>query len=305
MRIATFNINGINGRLSHLIDWLAETTPDIVCLQELKAPQDKFPRSALERAGYGAAWAGQARWNGVAILARDVEPVETRRALPGDDADTQGRYLEAAVRGVLIGCVYLPNGNPQPGPKFDYKLAWAARLRTHAASLLAERHPVILMGDFNVIPTDLDVYNPASWKDDSLMHPQAQKAFAALLSDGWTDAVRHLHPQERIYTFWKYWRNAWARDAGLRIDHALLSPDLARRLVACGVDRDARGRDGASDHAPMWIELAPSPPGKAAGRKSARVTKKPVASSRVAARRKAAARRSTPAATSRRRPQPS
>lgn len=256
MRIATFNVNGVNGRLQALLDWLAETKPDVVCLQELKAPSNKFPSGPLGEAGYGAVWRGQSRWNGVAILARKATPVETRRELPGEESDSQSRYIEAAVNGVLIGCLCAPNGNPAPGPKFNYKMQWLARLNAHAKSLLATRHPVILIGDFNVIPTDLDVYKPSSWRDDALMHPDAQKAFQALVAQGWTDALRKLHPDEKIYTFWDYWRNAWARDAGLRIDHALLSRSLAKRLVAAGVDRDTRGRDGASDHAPMWIELS-------------------------------------------------
>jgi exodeoxyribonuclease-3 len=266
MRIATFNVNGVNGRLAHLLDWLSETRPDVVCLQELKAPQEKFPVAALRKAGYGALWQGQARWNGVAILARGTEPVETRRGLPGDDADVQSRYIEAAVNGILVGCLYLPNGNPQPGPKFDYKMEWIKRLTEHAAGLLAGKHPVVLIGDFNVIPTDLDVYKPESWKDDALMHPEAQRAFHALLAQGWTDSLRTLHPDERIYTFWDYWRNAWARNAGIRIDHALLSPSLAKRLIAGGVDLAVRGREGASDHAPVWIELADKPASRSSSR---------------------------------------
>ncbi|MDB5593472.1 MAG: xth [Hyphomicrobiales bacterium] len=274
MRIATFNVNGVNGRLAHLLEWLSETQPDIACLQELKAPQEKFPVAALRKAGYRALWQGQARWNGVAILARGTEPVETRRGLPGDDADVQSRYIEAAVNGILIGCLYLPNGNPQPGPKFDYKMDWFKRLTEHAAGLLADKHPVVLIGDFNVIPTDLDVYKPESWKDDALMHPKAQRAFRALLAQGWTDSLRALHPDERIYTFWDYWRNAWARNAGLRIDHALLSPSLSSRLIAAGVDLEVRGREGASDHAPVWIELADKPAPRGSSRpRAARRTK--------------------------------
>ncbi|MDQ3139248.1 MAG: exodeoxyribonuclease III [Pseudomonadota bacterium] len=255
MKIATFNVNGINGRLPRLIEWLEETQPDVVCLQELKAPDDKFPASALEKAGYGAIWQGQSRWNGVAILARGREPIETRRGLPGDPDDSHSRYLEAAVQGVLIGCLYLPNGNPQPGPKFDYKLRWFGRLAIHAAELLAAELPVVLAGDYNVIPTDLDVYKPENWADDALMQPESRAAFKAIVDQGWTDALRHLHPQERIYTFWAFWRNAFTRDAGIRIDHFLLSPAAATRLDAAGVDRDVRGRDGASDHAPAWITL--------------------------------------------------
>jgi exodeoxyribonuclease-3 len=256
MRIATFNVNGINGRLTRLLEWLEETRPDVACLQELKAPEGKFPAAAIEKAGYGAVWQGQARWNGVAILARGCTPIETRRGLPGDPADEQARYIEAAVRGILVGGLYLPNGNPQPGPKFDYKLAWMERLIAHAATLAAVDSPVVLAGDYNVIPTDADVYKPERWADDALMQPEARQAFFRLLAQGWTDAIRARHPDETVYTFWDYWRNAWARDAGLRIDHLLLNAAAARRLKAAGVDRETRSREGASDHAPTWIELA-------------------------------------------------
>jgi exodeoxyribonuclease III len=255
MRIATFNINGINGRLSLLLEWLESTRPDVVCLQELKAPDEKFPEAALERAGYGAVWHGQKSWNGVAILQRGRVPVETRRGLPGDPDDTHSRYIEAAVDGVLVGCIYLPNGNPAPGPKFDYKLAWFERLRAHAQSLLDAEMPAVLAGDFNVMPTDLDVYAPERWRDDALFRPEVREAFAELVGQGWTDAVRRLHPDERIYTFWKYWRNSFERDAGLRIDHFLLSSAVAKRLKRCGVDREVRAREGSSDHGPVWIEL--------------------------------------------------
>lgn len=256
MRIATFNVNGVNGRLPLLLEWLEAARPDVVCLQELKAPQEKFPARAIEKAGYGAIWHGQARWNGVAILARGCEPIETGRGLPGDPEDNQSRYIEAAVSGVLVGCLYLPNGNPQPGPKFDYKLAWMERLAARAAELVGLGEPVVLAGDYNVIPTDADVYKPENWKDDALFQPESRDAFFRLLGQGWTDALRQLHPDERLYTFWDYWRNAFARDAGIRIDHLLLNPVAARRLKAAGVDREARGREGASDHAPTWIELA-------------------------------------------------
>ena len=255
MKIATFNVNGINGRLAVLLRWLEQAAPDIVCLQELKATQERFPQAAIREAGYGAIWHGQKSWNGVAILARGVDPIETRRGLPGDPDDGQSRYLEAAVRGVIVGCLYLPNGNPAPGPKFDYKLRWFERLTAHAAELLAHDAPIILAGDFNVMPTDLDVYKPERWLDDALFRPEVRGAFHALIAQGWTDALRTLHPQERIYTFWDYFRNAYARDAGLRIDHLLLSPRLAGRLAAAGVDRDVRGWEKASDHAPTWIEL--------------------------------------------------
>ena len=265
MRIASFNVNGINGRLPVLLRWLAETAPDVVCLQELKAPDERFPQAALEAAGYQALWQGQKSWNGVAILARGALPIETRRGLPGDAADTQSRYLEAAVAGLLIGCLYLPNGNPAPGPKFSYKLAWLARLEAHAASLLEQGLPALLVGDFNVIPTALDVYKPERWLDDALFRPEVRAAFARLEAQGWTDALRKLHPGERLYTFWDYLRNAWARDAGLRLDHLLLSPAVAGRLAAAGVDRAVRGWSKASDHAPVWIELRGAEPARRAG----------------------------------------
>lgn len=256
MKIATFNVNGVNGRLPRLLEWLEETQPDVACLQELKAPDDKFPAAAIEKAGYGAIWHGQSRWNGVAMLARGCDPVETRRGLPGEPEDDQARYIEAAVSGVLIGCLYAPNGNPRPGPKFDYKLRWLARMADHAAGLLAADLPVVLAGDWNVIPTDEDVYKPERWKDDALMQPESRAAFEAIVAQGWTDAIRKLHPDERIYTFWDYWRNAFQRDTGIRIDHLLLSSEAAQRLEAAGVDRDTRGREGASDHAPTWIILS-------------------------------------------------
>jgi exodeoxyribonuclease III len=230
--------------------------PDIVCLQELKSPDDKFPAAALRAAGYGAVWHGQKSWNSVAILARGAEPVETRRGLPGDPDDTHSRYLEAAIAGMIIGCLYLPNGNPAPGPKFDYKLRWFERLTSYAKSLLASGVPAVLAGDFNVMPTDLDVYAPERWVDDALFRPEVRDAYPRVVAQGWTDALRALHPDERIYTFWKYFRNAFARNAGLRIDHLLLSPSLAGRLIAAGVDRDVRAHEHASDHAPVWIEVA-------------------------------------------------
>ena len=256
MKIATFNVNGVNGRLSVLLRWLATTEPDVVCLQELKAPDDKFPEPALRQAGYRAIWHGQKSFNGVAILARRGQPIETRRGLPGEPDDTHSRYIEAAVDGVLIGCIYLPNGNPAPGTKFDYKLRWFARLAAHAADLLATGMPVVLAGDFNVMPTDLDVYKPDRWVDDALFRPEVREAFHRLVAQGWTDALRAVHPGERIYTFWDYFRNAWIRNAGLRIDHLLLSPPMADRLVSADVDREVRGWERASDHAPVWVELA-------------------------------------------------
>ena len=257
MRIATFNVNGINARLEALLGWLDETRPDVVCLQELKAAQDRFPADAIREHGYGAIWMGQKAWNGVAILARgDEDPVEIRRGLPGMEKDTHSRYIEAAVNGVVIGCLYLPNGNPQPGPKFDYKLAWFECFIEHAAALKKSGHPVVLAGDYNVVPTDADIYNPEHWLDNALLQPESRAAFEKLLKQGWTDALRHQHPGEAIYTFWDYLRKRWPRNAGLRIDHLLLSPSVAGRLTDAGVDRSMRGRPHASDHAPAWIELA-------------------------------------------------
>ena len=256
MKIATFNVNGINGRLPQLLQWLEEEQPDVACLQELKAPDDKFPARAIEKAGYGAVWHGQPRWNGVAMLARGCEPVETRRGLPDDPDPSHSRYIEAAVRGVLIGCLYAPNGNPVPGPKFDYKLRWHDRLFDHAASLLEVDCPVVLAGDYNIIPTEADVYKPERWADDALFQPEAREQYRRLIEQGWTDAIRHLHPDETIYTFWDYWRNAWARNAGIRIDHLLLNPQALERLHSAGVDRQVRAQPHASDHAPTWIELS-------------------------------------------------
>ncbi|WP_242917928.1 exodeoxyribonuclease III [Pontibacter liquoris] len=256
MKIATYNVNGIKARLPVLLRWLQETTPDVVCLQELKAPQENFPEEALKDAGYQAVWQGQKSWNGVAILARNTQPELVRQGLPGDPEDEQSRYLEARVNGIHIGCIYLPNGNPAPGPKFDYKLRWFDRLIAHAAGLLASDAPVVLTGDYNVIPTEADAYKPERWLDDALFRPESRAAFQNLLAQGWTDALRKLHPDEHIYTFWDYFRNSYGRNAGLRIDHFLLSPHLESRLVAAGVNRDVRGWDKSSDHAPVWIEVA-------------------------------------------------
>ena len=255
MKIATFNINNVNRRLPNLLHWLRAAKPEIVCLQELKSTDAEFPIVAIEKAGYGAVWRGQKTWNGVAILARNAEPVLTRTALPGDRDDDEARYIEAAVNGVIVTSIYLPNGNPQPGPKFDYKLAWFKRLRSHAAKLLKQDVPVVLAGDYNVAPTDLDIYPTKSWDDDALVQPASRAAYAGLVKQGWTDALRTLHPDERIYTFWHYMRNRWQRDAGLRLDHILLSPILAERLQDAGVDREMRGRKDASDHAPVWVRL--------------------------------------------------
>lgn len=254
MKVASFNVNGVNGRLPRLLEWLAETRPDIVCLQEIKTGDASFPAPAIEAAGYGAIWHGQPKHHGVAILARGDVPVEVRRGLPGDDADLQARYLEAEVRGLRVASVYLPNGNPQPGPKFDYKLAWFARLTRHAQALLAEGRDVVLAGDFNVVPTDADIYNAWLWRFDAVLQPQSRDAYRQLLSQGWVDATRHLHPDERIYTFWVN-ADAFRRNAGFRMDFLLLNPGLATRLVRTGVDREHRGREKPSDHAPVWVEL--------------------------------------------------
>src|SRR6202035_1391186 len=241
MKIATFNVNGVNGRLAVLLRWLAEAKPDVVCLQELKAPQDKFPEAAIRDAGYGVIWHGQKSWNGVAILAKNSEPQEIRRVLPGDPDDVHSRYIEATVHGLTIGCLYLPNGNPAPGPKYDYKLKWLPRLLTHAATLAASETPVILLGDYNVIPTERDVYKPERWVDDALFRVEVREAFATLLKQGWIDAIRTLHPGETIYTFWDFFRNAYGRDAGLRIDHLLLNAAVAGRLAAAGGEWGVRG----------------------------------------------------------------
>ncbi|MEW5687157.1 MAG: exodeoxyribonuclease III [Pseudomonadota bacterium] len=256
MKIATFNINNVNRRLDNLLAWLASAQPDVVCLQELKAEQAAFPEGAIADAGYGAVWVGQRTWNGVAILARNADPVLVRTALPGDRGDRQARYVEAAVDGVLFASIYLPNGNPRPGVKFDYKLAWFERLIAHAENLRATGVPVVLAGDYNVAPTEADIYQPHGWAGDALVSVEARKAYERLLSQGWTDALRAVHPTGPLWTFWAYLRNRWPNDKGLRLDHLLLSPDLAESLNDGGVDRAVRGKEGASDHAPVWIELS-------------------------------------------------
>lgn len=256
MKIATYNVNGINGRLPVLLKWLDETKPDVACLQELKSPNEKFPQQAIQDAGYNAIWHGQKSWNGVAILTRGLETREIRRVLPGDPEDSHSRYIEAEVSGITIGCLYLPNGNPAPGPKFDYKLQWLERLTEHAAGLLASGQPTVLTGDYNVIPTEMDVYKPQSWLKDALFMPESRQAFKQLVDQGWTDAIRHLYPDEKIYTFWDYFRQAYARNAGLRIDHFLLSPAIEKRLQSAGVDKYVRGWEKSSDHAPVWIEIS-------------------------------------------------
>jgi exodeoxyribonuclease-3 len=255
MKIATFNINDVNKRLGNLTRWLRAEKPDVVALQELKAVDREFPKVAIEKAGYGAVWSGQKTWNGVAILARGCEPIVTQRELPGDPDDRQARYIEAAVNGVIVTSLYAPNGNPQPGPKFDYKLAWMERLLAHAKELYTAGVPVVLAGDYNVVPTDRDIYAVQSYAHDALLQPAPRAQFQKLLRQGWRDALRALHPDAALYTYWSYLRNRWPRDAGLRIDHLLLSALAAKRLAAAGVDREVRGEAGASDHAPAWLEL--------------------------------------------------
>ena len=256
MKIATYNVNGINARLPVLLRWLEKTSPDVVCLQELKAPKEKIPEQAIKDAGYHALWHGQKSWNGVAILSRNAPPEEIRRALPGDSEDINSRYIEAKVNGIIIGCLYLPNGNPAPGPKFDYKMRWFERFTVHTAELLASDVPVILTGDFNVMPTELDVYKPERWVNDALFRPEVRAAFRTITEQGWTDAIRKLFPDEVIYTYFDFFRNAFERNAGLRIDHFLLSPHFNKRLLAGGVNLDVRGWEKTSDHAPVWIEVA-------------------------------------------------
>jgi exodeoxyribonuclease-3 len=274
MIVATYNVNGVNGRLPVLLKWLAETSPDIVCLQELKAPDERFPIDDIRKAGYQAIWHGQKSWNGVAILSKSGAIVETRRGLPGDAGDAQSRYLEADVDGLTVACLYLPNGNPWPGPKFDYKLDWLARLGKRAQALLKTGKDVILAGDFNVMPTELDVYKPERWENDALFRIEVREAYAKLVKQGWTDSIRKLHPEQRIYTFWDYFRNAYARNAGLRIDHILLSPSLAPRLEAAGVDKHVRGWEKTSDHAPTWIILDDMKPKRAPRKLAKKATRK-------------------------------
>jgi exodeoxyribonuclease-3 len=255
MKIVTYNINGIGARLQNLLKWLQQTSPDVVCLQELKSPQEKFPADAIRDAGYKLIWHGQKSWNGVAILSKGAEPVELRRVLPGDPDDVHSRYIEATLGEVLLACLYLPNGNPAPGPKFDYKLGWMERLIKHAAELINQDRPVILAGDFNVIPTPKDVYKPERWVEDALFRVETREAFGRLMSQGWVDAIRTIHPEETIYTFWDFFRDAYGRNAGIRIDHLLLNAAAAKRLKGAGVERDVRGWEKPSDHAPTWIEI--------------------------------------------------
>ncbi|MFC0677625.1 exodeoxyribonuclease III [Lysobacter korlensis] len=286
LKVATYNVNGIRPRLPALLEWLAREQPDVACLQELKAADEAFPVEDIHDAGYGALWHGQRSWNGVAILARGAQPVERRRGLPGDEGDEQSRYLEAEVHGLVVGCLYLPNGNPQPGPKFDYKLAWFERLIEHASHLLASGEPVVLAGDFNVVPTDEDIYNPRSWRKDALLQPESRDCYSRLLAQGWIDALRAAHPDERIYTFWDYFRDHWPRNAGLRIDHLLLGNGLASRLIDADVDRWVRDRPSPSDHAPTWVRLRPAAGSGAVDDREPAETQRP-----------AATKTATPAAT--------
>lgn len=255
LKIVSFNINGIKARLPRLLEYLAEQKPDIVCLQELKTADETFPEAEIRDAGYGALWHGQKSWNGVAVLARDAEPVERQRGLAGDPGDEHSRYLEAEVHGLVVASIYLPNGNPQPGPKFEYKLRWIERLSDRARALLAEERPVVLAGDYNVIPNDDDVYSVRAMADDALMQPESRQGYRRLLAQGWTDSLRTRFPAGGVWTFWDYQAGAWRRDAGFRIDHLLLSPQAADRFVDAGVDKEYRGREKASDHAPTWVML--------------------------------------------------
>ncbi|WP_174291567.1 exodeoxyribonuclease III [Sphingomonas bacterium] len=255
MKVVTYNVNGIKARLPRLVEYLTEEQPDIVCLQELKASDETFPQAEIEAAGYGAVWHGQKGFNGVAVLARGTTPVERHRGLAGEPEDEHSRYLECDVGGLVVASIYLPNGNPQPGPKFDYKLRWMARLAERARALLAEELSVVLAGDYNVIANDDDTFSVRAMADDALMQPESRAAYRALLAQGWTDALRTRHPKGGIWTFWDYQAGAWQRDAGFRIDHLLLSPLAADRLVEAGVDKAHRGRERASDHAPTWVRL--------------------------------------------------
>lgn len=291
LKIATFNINGVRTRLQALLNWLEREAPDVACLQELKTVDEGFPIDEIRAAGYGAIWHGQKSWNGVAILARGADPVEVRRGLPGGDEDSQSRYLEAAVEGVLIACLYLPNGNPQPGPKFDYKLAWFERLIRHAQTLLESGHPVVIAGDYNVVPTDDDIYNTRSWLKDALLQPESRECYRRLLAQGWTDALRARYPDEKIYTFWDYFRQHWQTNSGLRIDHLLLSPGL--RMRDAGVDKWVRGEEKASDHAPAWVVIDAG--GEEPGGKVTKGTAK--ATAKTSTTRKAATKAVTKAAT--------
>jgi exodeoxyribonuclease-3 len=284
VKVASFNINGINPRLPSLLAWLAKEQPDIACLQELKATDKQFPAKAIRDAGYHALWKGEPLWNGVAILSKQPA-VEIRRVLPGQARDPHARYLEAAIEGVVIACLYLPNGNPIKGPKFTYKLAWFESLIAHAQTLWDSGHPVVLAGDFNVVPTDEDIYDPKSWKRDALLQPESRACYQRLLAQGWLDSLRHRFGDERVYTFWDYFRNHWKRNAGLRIDHLLLSKGLQKQLKDAGVDRWVRDREKASDHAPSWIELTASRSRSSRGRSAARTPRARPSSAPKRARR--------------------
>ena len=256
MKIATYNINGIRARLPRLLEWLERERPDVACLQELKCADESLPVLDIEGAGYRALWHGQKGFNGVAILVRGMTPQLRRIGLPDDPDDLHSRYIEAEVDGIVIASLYLPNGNPVGTEKFEYKLRWMERLRVHAATLLAEERPVVLAGDWNVVVEDRDVFSVAAMAGDALMQPETRAAWRRILHQGWTDALRMLHPKDdRLYTFWDYTAGCWQRDAGFRIDHLLLSPQVADRLTAAGVDRWARGEEKASDHAPTWIRI--------------------------------------------------
>ncbi|WP_372383500.1 exodeoxyribonuclease III [Xanthomonas sp. NCPPB 1068] len=298
-KIATFNVNGIASRLPHLLEWLKREQPDIVGLQELKAVQEAFPEQAIRDAGYGVIWQGQRAWNGVALLARGADPVEIRRGLPWDPGDTQSRYLEAAIHGVVVACLYLPNGNPQPGPKFDYKLAWFERLIRHAKTLVDLPHPVALIGDFNVVPTDADIYDPKGWRKDALLQPESRQAYQTLVEQGWTDSLLAVHGDAPIYTFWDYFRQHFARDRGLRIDHLLLNRALAPGLQDAGVDKWVRALEKASDHAPTWISVRvpDAMPEATAGTQVTPAARKRVAAKKTA--RKAVAKKATKAVAKR------
>jgi len=294
MKIATFNINNVNTRLANLLDWLNSAKPDVVCLQELKAADSEFPQAAIAQAGYGAAWRGQKSWNGVAILSRDADPIVTRTALPGDAGDTQARYLEAAVNGIIVTSIYAPNGNPQPGPKFDYKLAWLERLIRHAAELYAAGVPVVLAGDYNVVPTEQDIYPTKSYANNALVQPESRALFQRILDQGWLDAIRVRHPDAPMYTFWDYMRNRWPRDAGMRLDHLLLSSEVAKRLVDAGVDRDMRGKKDASDHVPAWVILREAKVRRGPAQKRSPARKKTTATTKKGARPNASRSKGAP-----------
>jgi len=255
MKIATYNVNGINGRLPVLLRWLDEAKPDIVCLQELKCPQEKFPIEEIKKAGYNAIWKGQKSWNGVAILSKGYEITEVQSTLPGDSDDLQSRYIEAIIDKMVICCLYLPNGNPYPGEKFDYKLSWIKRFKRRTNQLIKMELPAILIGDFNIIPTENDVYKPEKWENDALFRPEVRKAYKELQKKGWLDSLRKIYPDEIIYTFWDYLYKSYDRNAGMRLDHILLSPYLSDSLTNAGIDKHVRGWEKSSDHAPVWIEL--------------------------------------------------